>query len=513
MNVASKPAKLIKGATGDWEVVIGMEVHAQVTSKSKLFSGASTEFGGAPNSHVSLVDAAMPGMLPVINEECVRQAIRTGLGLNAKINLKSVFDRKNYFYPDLPQGYQISQYKSPIVGEGEVIVDLEGGEAVTIGIERLHLEQDAGKSLHDQHPNMSAIDLNRSGVALMEIVSKPDLRSAEEAKAFIGKLRSILRYLGTCDGNMEEGSLRADVNVSVRKPGGALNTRCEIKNMNSISFIGDAIEHEARRQIEVIEEGGEIVQETRLFDPKSGKTRAMRTKEEAHDYRYFPDPDLLPLEVTQSYVDDLKKQLPELPDEKKARFMREHGLSAYDAGVLVAERETASYFEKLVPLQSASAEGQVGQLGVVIKENHPKPMRDAKLAANWVINELFARLNKQGGDITAAPISAVQLGAILDLIADGTISGKIAKDLFEIVWSEGGDPRAIVEQRGMKQVTDVGAIEKTVDAIIAKHPDKVADAKSNPKAIGWFVGQVMKASGGKASPQAVNEILKKKLGL
>jgi len=483
------PNKLIKGATGDWEVVIGMEVHAHVTSKSKLFSGASTEFGGAPNSHVSLVDAAMPGMLPVINEECVKQAIRTGLGLKAKINLKSVFDRKNYFYPDLPQGYQISQYKSPIVGEGEVVVDLDNGEAVTVGIERLHLEQDAGKSLHDQHPNMSAIDLNRSGVALMEIVSKPDLRSAEEAKAFLTKLRSILRYLGTCDGDMEKGSLRADVNVSVRKPGEPLGTRCEIKNMNSISFIGDAIEHEARRQIEILEEGGMIEQETRLYDPSKKQTRAMRTKEEAHDYRYFPDPDLLPLEFDASYVEALKAQLPELPDEKKTRFMRDFALSAYDAGVLVAERDTADYFE-------AVAKG-----------------RDAKAAANWVINELFARLNKQGGSIAAAPVKAGQLGAILDLIADGTISGKIAKDLFEIVWSEGGDPRKLVEQRGMKQVTDVAAIEKAVDEIIAKNPDKVADAKTNPKAIGWFVGQVMKASGGKASPSAVNDILKKKLGL
>ena len=489
MTVAAKSDRLIKGATGDWEVVIGMEVHAQVTSKSKLFSGASTEFGGEPNSHVSLVDAAMPGMLPVINEECVRQAIRTGLGLKAKINCKSVFDRKNYFYPDLPQGYQISQYKSPIVGEGEVVVDLDGGEAVTVGIERLHLEQDAGKSVHDLLPNMSAIDLNRSGVALMEIVSKPDLRSAEEAMAFLTKLRSILRYLGTCDGDMEKGSLRADVNVSVRKPGAPLNTRCEIKNMNSIRFIGQAIEHEARRQIEIIEEGGTIDQETRLFDPAKGETRSMRTKEEAHDYRYFPDPDLLPLEFDDAYVAALKQHLPELPDERKARFMREFSLSAYDAGVLVAERETADYFE-------AVAKG-----------------RDAKAAANWVINDLFGRLNKEGKDVASSPISAAQLGAILDLIADNTISGKIAKDLFEVVWSEGGDPRALVEQRGMKQVTDVGAIEKTVDEIIAKNPDKVADAKTNPKAIGWFVGQVMKSSGGKASPQAVNDILKKKLGL
>jgi aspartyl-tRNA(Asn)/glutamyl-tRNA(Gln) amidotransferase subunit B len=489
MRAQSKSDRLIKGATGDWEVVIGMEVHAQVTSKSKLFSGASAEFGGAPNSRVSLVDAAMPGMLPVINEECVKQAIRTGLGLKAKINCKSVFDRKNYFYPDLPQGYQISQYKSPIVGEGEVVVDLDGGEAVTVGIERLHLEQDAGKSLHDQHPNMSAIDLNRSGVALMEIVSKPDIRSAGEAMAFLTKMRSILRYLGTCDGNMEEGSLRADVNVSVRKPGAPLNTRCEIKNMNSIRFIGQAIDYEARRQIEIIEDGGAIVQETRLFDPAKGETRSMRSKEEAHDYRYFPDPDLLPLEFDDAYVAALKEHLPELPDEKKARFMRDFSLSAYDAGVLVGERETAEYFE-------AVAKG-----------------RDAKVAANWVINDLFGRLNKEGKDISSSPVAAAQLGAILDMIGDNTISGKIAKDLFEIVWSEGGDPRAIVEQRGMKQVTDVGAIEKTVDDIIAKNPDKVADAKTNPKAIGWFVGQVMKASGGKASPQAVNEILKRKLGL
>ena len=489
MAVHANAKKLLKGATGDWEVVIGMEVHAQVTSQSKLFSGASTEFGGAPNSHVSLVDAAMPGMLPVINEECVRQAIRTGLGLKAKINLKSVFDRKNYFYPDLPQGYQISQYKSPVVGEGVVTIDLDGGESVNVGIERLHLEQDAGKSLHDRHPTYSYVDLNRSGVALMEIVSKPDLRSAEEAKAFISKLRSVLRYLGTCDGDMEKGSLRADVNVSVRRPGEPLGTRCEIKNMNSVSFIGDAIEHEARRQIEILEEGGAIEQETRLYDPNRKETRPMRTKEEAHDYRYFPDPDLLPLEFDQAYVDALAARLPELPDEKKARFMRDFSLSAYDADVLVAERETANYFD-------AVAKG-----------------RDGKLAANWVINELFGRLNKEGGTIASSPVSADQLGAMLDMIADGTISGKIAKDLFEIVWTEGGNPRAIVEQRGMKQVTDLGAIEKVVDEIIAKNPDKVADAKTNPKAIGWFVGQVMKSSGGKASPQAVNDLLKKKLGL
>ena len=489
MAAPAKNPNLIRGFDGDWEVVIGMEVHAQVTSESKLFSGASTPFGGEPNSHVSLVDAAMPGMLPVINEECVKQAIRTGLGLKAQINNRSVFDRKNYFYPDLPQGYQISQYKSPIVGEGVVTVDLPDGCSIDVGIERVHLEQDAGKSIHDQHPTMSLVDLNRSGVALMEIVSKPDIRSSEQAKAYVSKLRSILRYLGTCDGDMEKGNLRADVNVSVRRPGDNLGTRCEIKNVNSIRFIGQAIEYEARRQIEIIEEGGSIVQETRLFDPNKGETRSMRSKEEAHDYRYFPDPDLLPLEFDDAYVDALKANLPELPDEKKARFIDGYGLQAYDAGVLIAERETAEFFE-------AVAKG-----------------RDPKLAANWVINELAGRLNKEGKDIGASPISSAQLGAILDLIGDKTISGKIAKDLFEIVWTEGGDPRAIVEQRGLKQVTDLGAIEKVVDEIVAANPDKVADAKTNPKAIGWFVGQVMKSSGGKANPQAVNDLLKSKLGL
>jgi aspartyl-tRNA(Asn)/glutamyl-tRNA(Gln) amidotransferase subunit B len=495
MDAPALKSKLIKGATGDWEVIIGLEVHAQVNSKAKLFSGASTEFGGEPNSHVSLVDAAMPGMLPVINVECVRQAVRTGLGLNAKINLKSVFDRKNYFYPDLPPGYQISQYKSPIVGEGEVVVNLPDGETVRIGIERLHLEQDAGKSLHDQNPTMSLVDLNRAGVALMEIVSKPDLRSADEAKAYVAKVRSVVRYLGTCDGDMEKGNLRADVNVSVRKPGAALGTRCEIKNVNSIRFIGQAIEYEARRQIEIIEDGGEIEQETRLFDPVKGETRSMRSKEEAHDYRYFPDPDLLPLELSAALVEELRRELPELPDGKKARFMRDYALPAYDADVLVAERETAEYFE-----------GTIGGSGGA-------PRRDAKLAANWVINELAGRLNREGKDIAAAPISAARLGTILDMIGDGTISGKIAKDVFEIAWTEGGDPRAIVEQRGLKQVTDVAAIEKVVDEIVAKYPDKVADAKTNPKAIGWFVGQVMKASGGKANPQAVNDLLKKKIGI
>jgi aspartyl-tRNA(Asn)/glutamyl-tRNA(Gln) amidotransferase subunit B len=486
--------KLIRGATGDWEMVIGLEIHAQVTSNSKLFSGASTEFGGEPNTHVSLVDAAMPGMLPVINEFCVEQAVRTGLGLNAQINLRSVFDRKNYFYPDLPQGYQISQFKSPIVGEGEVIVDLPEGDSITVGIERLHLEQDAGKLLHDQSPSLSLVDLNRSGVALMEIVSKPDIRTAEQARAYVTKLRSILRYLGTCDGDMEKGNLRADVNVSVRKPGDALGTRCEIKNVNSIRFIGQAIEYEARRQIGILEDGGTIDQETRLFDANKGETRSMRSKEEAHDYRYFPDPDLLPLEFSEAYVADLKADLPELPDQKKARFIADFGLTLYDASVLVAERESADFYEAVLAKLADRS-------------------RDGKLAANWVINELFGRLNKEGRDISTSPVSAVQLGTIVDLIGEGTISGKIAKDLFEIVWQEGGDPRALVEARGMKQVTDIGAIEKVVDDIIAANPDKVAQAKAKPAMIGWFVGQVMKSSGGKANPQSVNDLLKSKLGI
>jgi len=483
-----KASNLIKGGTGDWEVVVGMEVHAQVNSRAKLFSGASTAFGAAPNSHVSLVDAAMPGMLPVINEECVYQAIRTGLGLNAKINLKSVFDRKNYFYPDLPQGYQISQYKHPIVGEGQVEIDVDG-ETVTVGIERLHLEQDAGKLIHDQDPERSYVDLNRAGVALMEIVSKPDIRSARQAQAYVAKLRTILRYLGTCDGDMEKGNLRADVNVSVRRPGEPLGTRCEIKNVNSIRFIGQAVEAEARRQIEILEDGGAIEQETRLFDAEKGVTRAMRSKEEAHDYRYFPDPDLLPLELEPDLVERLKAGLPELPDAKRQRFMKEYGLSAYDAGVLVAERESADYFE-------AVAKG-----------------RDGKLAANWVINELFGRLNREGRLIGDSPVAAAQLGAIVGLIGDGTISGKIAKDVFEIVWTEGGDPAEIVEKRGLKQVTDTGAIEAAVEAILASNPDKVAQAKSKPAMLGWFVGQVMKATGGKANPAAVNEILRRKIGI
>ena len=485
------PKKFIKGVYDDWELIIGLEIHAQVTSNSKLFSGSSTTFGNEPNANVSLVDAAMPGMLPVINEECVKQAIRTGLGLKAQINLRSVFDRKNYFYADLPQGYQISQYLDPIVGEGKVIVEVDpqAEEVIEVGIERLHLEQDAGKSIHDLHPTKSFVDLNRSGVALMEIVSKPDIRSADEAKAYVTKLRSILRYLGTCDGNMEQGSLRADVNVSVRKPGGEFGTRCEIKNVNSIRFIGQAIESEARRQIEIIESGGTIDQETRLFDPKTGETRSMRSKEDAHDYRYFPDPDLLPLEFDRAYVDALKAELPELPDEKRARFVSDFGLAAYDAGVLVADREIADYFE-------AVARG-----------------RDGKLAANWVINELLGALNKEGKSIDESPVSAEQLGKIVELIKSNVISGKIAKDLFEIVWNEGGDPAEIVEARGMKQVTDTGAIEKAIDEVMAANPDKVKEAQEKPKMAGWFVGQVMKATGGKANPQAVNEILMKKLGL
>ncbi|MGE0007754.1 MAG: Asp-tRNA(Asn)/Glu-tRNA(Gln) amidotransferase subunit GatB [Parvibaculaceae bacterium] len=488
LRVAEKKDWL-KGATGDWEIIIGMEVHAQVTSRSKLFSGASAEYGGEPNDHVSLVDAAMPGMLPVINEFCVEQAVKTGLGLKARINRHSIFDRKNYFYPDLPQGYQISQYKQPVVGEGVVRVDVEDGRAIDVGIERLHLEQDAGKSLHDQHPDMSFVDLNRSGVALMEIVSKPDMRSPDEAKAYVAKLRQIMRYLGTCDGNMEEGSLRADINVSVRHPGAAFGTRCEIKNVNSIRFMGQAIVYEARRQIGILEDGGEIEQETRLFDARKGETRSMRSKEEAHDYRYFPDPDLLPLELDENWIARIAATLPELPDEKRRRFVSDYGLSAYDADVLIGERASADYFE-------AVARG-----------------RDGKAAANWVINELFGRLNREGKAIDGSPVSADQLGAVIDLIGQGTISGKIAKDVFEIVWTEGGDPNEIVEKRGLRQVTDTGAIEKAVDGIIAANPDKVEQVKAKPTMLGWFVGQVMKATGGKANPQAVNGILREKLGL
>ena len=492
--------KVIAGAKHDWELVIGMEVHAQVSSRAKLFSGASTQFGAEPNSNVSFVDAAMPGMLPVINEYCVEQAVRTGLGLKAGINLVSAFDRKNYFYPDLPQGYQISQLYHPIVGEGEVLVELGEGIARMVRIERIHLEQDAGKSIHDMDPNMSFVDLNRTGVALMEIVSRPDIRGPEEAAAYIAKLRQILRYLGTCDGNMQNGNLRADVNVSICRPGdyekywetqdfSHLGTRCEIKNMNSMRFIQQAIEVEARRQIAIVEAGGEVEQETRLYDPDKGETRSMRSKEEAHDYRYFPDPDLLPLEIEQEWVDGIKAALPELPDARKARYMADFGLTDYDASVLTAEVETAAYFE-------AVAQG-----------------RDGKLAANWVINELFGRLKKEDHDITSSPVGPEQLGGIIDLISKGDISGKIAKDLFEIVYTEGGDPAQIVEGRGMKQVTDTGAIETAVDQVIADNPAQVEKAKANPKLAGWFVGQVMKATGGKANPKAVNQIVAAKLGL
>ncbi|HHL20355.1 MAG TPA: Asp-tRNA(Asn)/Glu-tRNA(Gln) amidotransferase subunit GatB [Aliiroseovarius sp.] len=492
-------ARRIAGAREDWELVIGMEVHAQVTSNAKLFSGASTQFGAEPNSNVAFVDAAMPGMLPVINEYCVEQAVRTGLGLQAAINLTSAFDRKNYFYPDLPQGYQISQLYHPIVGEGEVIVDMEPGIARVVRVERIHLEQDAGKSIHDMDPNMSFVDLNRTGVALMEIVSRPDIRGPEEAAAYMTKLRQILRYLGTCDGNMQEGSMRADVNISVCRPGdyeryretgdfSHLGTRCEIKNMNSMRFIQQAIDVEARRQIAILEDGGEVVQETRLYDPDRGETRSMRSKEEAHDYRYFPCPDLLPLEIEQDWVDQIKAALPELPDAKKARFVREYGLKEYDAAVLTASRRSADFFEE-------AAQG-----------------RDGKLTANWVINELFGRLKKEGHDIADSPVSPAQLGAIVGLIQSGDISGKIAKELFEIVYTEGGDPAEIVEARGMKQVTDTGAIEAAVDQVIADNPAQVEKARENPKLAGWFVGQVMKATGGKANPKAVNEIVRKKLG-
>ncbi|MGB7098046.1 MAG: Asp-tRNA(Asn)/Glu-tRNA(Gln) amidotransferase subunit GatB [Xanthobacteraceae bacterium] len=579
---AHKKSKLING----WEVVIGLEVHAQVTSQAKLFSGASTAFGGGPNSHVSLVDAAMPGMLPVINEECVRQAVRTGLGLKAKINLKSVFDRKNYFYPDLPQGYQISQYKSPIVGEGEVVVDLHDGEIVRIGIERLHLEQDAGKSLHDQHASMSLVDLNRSGVALMEIVTKPDLRSADEAKAFLAKLRSMLRYLGTCDGDMEKGHLRADVNVSVRKPGAALGTRCEIKNLNSFNFIGQAIEHEAWRQINIIEEGGKIEQETRLFDPAKGETRSMRNKEEAHDYRYFPDPDLLPLELSPKFIEDLERTLPELRAERKLRFIGEYGLSSDEAEVLTAEKVRADYYEAMVkdgadPKESANwlINEYLGRLGSeAISESHatveqtepqfvsgptgpvapdglepiPRSIGPAATDEPQVIPGPTGPAPPTGRRAAVRPIGPtapaerqaavgptgptgpagpdvnppqIRLGPtgpaanaqIVQMISRGEISRRMAKDLLTIVIqvSAPNDPNVIIQiavDRGMKQVTDLSALEKLVDDIIAKNPDKIADAKTNPKAIGWFVGQVMKASGGKANPQAVNDLLKKRIG-
>lgn len=491
--------KVISGTKHDWELVIGLEVHAQVSSNAKLFSGASTKFGAEPNSNVAFVDAAMPGMLPVINEYCVEQAVRTGLGLKAEINLWSAFDRKNYFYPDLPQGYQISQLYHPIVGEGEVLVELGDGTARNVRVERIHMEQDAGKSIHDMDPNMSFVDLNRTGVCLMEIVSRPDIRGPEEAAAYVAKIRQIMRYLGTCDGNMQNGNLRADVNVSVCRPGqyekyqetqdfSHLGTRCEIKNMNSMRFIQQAIDVEARRQIAIIEAGGEVHQETRLYDPDKGETRSMRSKEEAHDYRYFPDPDLLPLEIEQSWVDQIAATLPELPDAKKARFVTDFNLSDYDASVLTADVASAAYFE-------AVAEG-----------------RNGKLAANWVINELFGRLKTDEADIANSPVSPEQLGGIVALISAETISGKIAKDLFEIVYTEGGDPAQIVEERGMKQVTDTGAIEAALDQIIADNPAQLEKAKQNPKLAGWFVGQVMKATGGKANPKAVNQLVAKKLG-
>ncbi|MBB5221422.1 aspartyl-tRNA(Asn)/glutamyl-tRNA(Gln) amidotransferase subunit B [Amaricoccus macauensis] len=482
--------KIIAGAKGDWEIVIGMEVHAQVLSNAKLFSGASTAFGGAPNSHVSLVDAAMPGMLPVINGFCIEQAVRTGLGLKAKINPFSRFDRKNYFYPDLPQGYQISQLYHPIVGEGEVLVDMKPGVARRVRVERIHLEQDAGKSVHDLDPELSYVDLNRTGVALMEIVSMPDIRGPEEAAEYVRKLRQILRYLGTCDGNMQEGSLRADVNVSVRPQGSTeLGTRCEIKNMNSMRFITQAIEFEARRQIAILEDGGKVDQETRLYDPNRGETRSMRSKEEAHDYRYFPDPDLLPVQLEQAWIDGIAATLPELPDARKARYVADFGMTEYDAGVLTAETTSAAYFE-------AVAEG-----------------RDGKQAANWVINELFGRLNKEGLGIDESPVSAAQLGGLIDLVASEEISGKIGKDVFEILWTEGGDPATIVAERGLRQVTDTGAIEAAVDEVVTANPDKAAQAKEKPSMAGWFVGQVMKATGGKANPKAVNALVRARLGL
>jgi aspartyl-tRNA(Asn)/glutamyl-tRNA(Gln) amidotransferase subunit B len=483
-------AYLLEGETGDWEVVIGLEVHAQVISKSKLFSGAPTDFGAEPNQQVSFVDAGFPGMLPVINGKCVEQAVRTGLGLKAQVNLRSVFARKNYFYADLPQGYQISQYELPIIGEGELLIDMPDGTSRAIGIERLHLEQDAGKSIHDQHPTKSFIDLNRSGVALMEIVSKPDLRSPEEAGLYIAKLRSILRYLGTCDGNMAEGSMRCDANVSVRPKGATeLRTRCEIKNVNSIRFVQQAIEYEARRHIEVYESGGSIRQETRLFDSGKCETRSMRSKEHAHDYRYFPDPDLLPLVVTQDFVDGIKATLPELPDEKKERFSRDYGLSVYDAGVLVAERASADFFETV-------AKG-----------------RDSKLAANWVMGDFFGALNASGRTIEDPPVSAADLGQLVDLIKDGTLSGRLAKDVFALMVETGKSPSSLVEERGLKQVTDTGAIEAAIDAVLAANPDKVEQIKAGKVALmGWLVGQVMKATQGKANPAMVNELLARKVG-
>ena len=478
---------LIKGSTSDWELVIGIEVHAQIISNSKLFSGSSTSFGSDHNTQVSFVDAGMPGMLPVINSVCVEQAIKTGLGLNAKINNFSIFDRKNYFYPDLPQGYQISQFEQPIVGNGMITIDLDNGDSKNVGIERLHLEQDAGKSLHDQHPSYSFVDLNRSGVALMEIVSMPDMRSPEEAQAYVKKLRNIMKYLQTCDGNMEEGSLRADINVSVRKPGDELGTRCEIKNVNSIKFIGQAIVYEAKRQIDLIEKGNLVEQQTRLFDPKKGQTRSMRSKEESHDYRYFPDPDLLPLTFTDEFVDEIKKTLPELPDIRRKRFINEYGLSPYDSNILVSEKETADYFEEAA------------------KNSNPK------LVCNWVIGELFSVLNKMNKTLEDCPIRAGDLGELVNLIDDETITGRIAKDVFEIMLETGNNPKTIVDENNMKQVNDLSEIESIIDKIIENNPDQVEALEEKPNLIGWFVGQTMKETQGKANPKTVNKILNKKL--
>ena len=480
-------SKLINGKTGDWEIVIGIEVHAQIISQSKLFSGSSTSFGSEHNTQVSFVDAGMPGMLPVINSVCVEQAVKTGLGLNAKINKFSIFDRKNYFYPDLPQGYQISQFEQPIVGEGKVIIDLEKGVEKEVRIERLHLEQDAGKSIHDQHPSYSYVDLNRSGVALMEIVSMPDMSSAEEAQAYIKKLRNIMKYLQTCDGNMEEGSLRADINVSVRKPGDELGTRCEIKNVNSIKFIGQAIEYEAKRQINLIESGESIKQQTRLFDPKKGQTRSMRSKEEAHDYRYFPDPDLLPLSFTDEFVEGIRKTLPELPDIRRKRFVEDFGLSPYDAGILVSEKETADFFE-------------------IASKNS-----NSKLVCNWIVGELFSILNKDSKTIQESPVTPENIGKLINLIDDGTITGRIAKDVFEIMIDSGDDPVSIVESNDMRQVSDEGELDGIIEKIIQSNPDQVKSLEEKPNLMGWFVGQVMQETKGKANPKTVNELLNKKL--
>jgi aspartyl-tRNA(Asn)/glutamyl-tRNA(Gln) amidotransferase subunit B len=499
---AAHPESLMEGATGPWEVVVGLEVHAQITSRAKLFSGAPAAFGGEPNAQVSPIDAGMPGMLPSVNRFCIEQAVKTGLGLRAEINRFSVFERKNYFYPDLPNGYQISQYAQPLVGRGRLTIDLPDGRAKDIGITRLHVEMDAGKSLHDVRPDATLVDLNRSGVGLMEIVSEPDMRSAEEAVGFMRKLRAILRYLGTCDGNMEEGSLRCDANVSVRRPGAPLGTRCEVKNLNSMRFVGRAIEYEARRQVELLEAGAAVEQETRLFDAEKGETRSMRTKEEAHDYRYFPDPDLLPLELEDAFIEAIRKTLPELPDARKARFMADFALSAYDAEVLVAEKASADFFEAALERRQPKAPAEGAGRGAA---------RDPKLVANWLLTELFGALNRAGRDLARSPITPEKLGRLVDLIQSGTISGRIAKDVFSHMFETGADPAAIVEAKGLKQISDAGAIEGIAEQIIAANPDQVEKLKTNPKVFGWFVGQVMKATQGQANPQLVNQVLKQKL--